>query len=92
MRALVIYAIVSIGTVLLALAESGQHMGFYGFIAIFICQPWLIIGWLLAGAGVIARLPDLSAAWVAALSGLNVLLWALYLVLKRRRGGSNRAA
>lgn len=79
-----IYTVVSIATVLLAVAESGQHMGLYGFVAIFICQPWLIVGWLLEANGVVSRLPDLNAFWVAALSGLNVALWVALLVVKRR--------
>jgi hypothetical protein len=83
-RKLKIYTVISITTVLLAVVEGGQHMGLYGFVAIFICQPWLIVGWLLEANGVVSRLPDLNAFWVAALSGLNILLWAALLILKHR--------
>jgi hypothetical protein len=83
-RKLKIYTAISIATVLLAVVESGQHMGLYGFVAIFICQPWIIVGWLLEANGVVSRLPDLNAFWVAVLSGLNIFFWAALLIMKRR--------
>jgi hypothetical protein len=55
-RKLKIYTVISITTVLLAVVEGGQHMGLYGFVAIFICQPWLIVGWLLEANGVVCIL------------------------------------
>lgn len=85
MRGFITYTLISLATVALAFAERGQHMGLYGFIAIFICQPWLAIIWILLALGV--PIPDLalSPALVAGLSGLNIILWGCVLFFKRKR-------
>ncbi len=84
MRVFFIYALVSIGTILLATQESAQHMGLHGFIAIFICQPWLLFCWILGPLGLI---PDFSLnVWaIIGFSGLNMAIWILVLVVKHRK-------
>lgn len=84
MRGFITYTLVSVATVALAFAEQGQHMGLYGFIAIFICQPWLAVIWVSLALGI--PVPDLalSPILVAVLSGLNVILWGSLLFVRRR--------
>lgn len=85
MRAFIVYSIVAVATVALAVAEGGQHMGLYGFIAIFICQPWLAFVWVLLAVGVPIPSVSMSAPVIAVFAGLNILLWALFLFVKRRQ-------
>jgi hypothetical protein len=80
-----VYTLVTILTVALAFAEEGWHAPLYGYIAIFICQPWLAIVWVLIALGAPVPNVALSPALVAALSGLNVFLWGSALLLRRRR-------
>ena len=60
-----------------------EPMHLYGFLAIFVCQPWLLFGWVLQGYGFI-RLGDLTPLLVAAFASLNIVLWGSFLYLKRK--------
>jgi len=54
-----------------------------GFTAIFICQPWLAIGWVLGDAGLV-QLPPLSGSWIALFGAINIGIWYAYLHVKQR--------
>jgi hypothetical protein len=64
---------------------SNESMGTWiaGFTAIFICQPWLAIGWFLEGAGLV-HLPPLSGFWIALFGAINIGIWYAYLRFKQR--------
>ncbi len=83
------YSVVALLTVWLAFAERGQHAGFSGLLAVFVCQPWLGLIWVLTAIGV--PIPDrsLSPTVIAAMVGANVLIWGGWLA--RRRFGSGHA-
>ena len=85
MRLFTAYTIAALITVALAFAERGQHMGFSGFLAIFLCQPWLAAIWVLVALGV--PIPDkaLTPAVIAAMVSANVFIWGGYLLFKSRR-------
>ena len=84
MRKFLIYTSFAVATVILAAIESGQHMGISGFIAIFLCQPWLAIIWLLVVFGVPIPEFGLNAISVGAMVGLNIFIWGIFLFLKRK--------
>jgi hypothetical protein len=85
-----IYTFISIATVLLAVLESDQHMGIYGFIAIFICQPWLGLIWLLVALGVPVPEFDLNALSVGIMAGLNIIILGICLAwLRKHHNASN---
>jgi hypothetical protein len=79
MRKFIAYILVSLATVALAFSEANQHMGISGFLAIFVCQPWLALIWILSAAGV--PVPDLklSPVVIALMVGLNIVIGAVLL-------------
>lgn len=77
------YLIVALLTVWLAFAERGQHAGFSGLLAVFVCQPWLGFIWILTALGVPIPEISLSATAIASMVGVNVLIWAGWLARKR---------
>lgn len=85
MKLLIVFIVASLVTVVLAFTESCMHMCMYGFLAIFVCQPWLAFGWALSAAGLVT-LGDLSPSLVATFAGLNVVLGIAFLLFSRRSG------
>lgn len=93
MRTFTVYAVVSISTVLLAFYEvsSQPHepMHIYGFLAIFVCQPWFTIIWALIAAGAPIEDVPLGPPAIAGFCGLNIFLWGAILLVKHRRAIKN---
>jgi hypothetical protein len=85
MRILLIYCVIAIIAIVMSVFHHDQQPGIGDLLAVIVCQPWLLVAWVLASHGVIAQVPELSAFRIAALSGLNILLWAIYLYRIRGR-------
>jgi hypothetical protein len=91
MKKFVVYLIIALLTVWLAFAERGQHAGFSGLLAVFVCQPWLGLIWVLTALGVPIPDKSLSPTVIAAMVGTNIVIWAGWLGLSRKRFGAGRA-
>ena len=83
MAKFLIYSIVGSLTVWLAFAERGQHAGFSGLLAVFVCQPWLGVIWALTAMGVPIPAKSLSPTVIAVMVGANIFIWAGWLARKR---------
>lgn len=91
MNKLLAYALVSAGTVWLAYAEANEHMGISGFLAIFVCQPWLGVIWTLTALGF--PIPDrsLSPDLIALFVSLNTVIWRGWLLARDRRQRADKS-
>jgi hypothetical protein len=87
MRWYFLYCVLAALTVGMAFYETAsaphEHLRLYGFLAIFICQPWLLVGWILEARGVV-RLGEATPQLVAGFAALNVVLGGAIVFLTRK--------